>query len=264
MKMGEKVKKARNEEPKPLPAKENEMFKIEGKTIEKTYKFKFLGIWLTSDSSNLEHIKKRKKDSMAALMNINNLEFNQNELCIEIKSTMYQSFVRPCLTYGLETLTLTHKEIEELNQHDHKLMKMMIGISKYSYNTQLPRILRIPKLSDVLLTNKLNLLKQLILNDFTRELIRYTYDMDESSMLYDAFNYLKIPNQSQIGENQIWELRQQLEEEINLTKSRYRREKDEFAETIRFLLTNPSNINFEAAKYMLNPMNRMRDRYNPP
>jgi hypothetical protein len=60
------------------------------------------------------------------------------------------------------------------------------------------------------------------------------------------------------------ELKQQLDEEINLIKIRHRNEKDNFAETIRFLLTNPSSTNLETAKYMLHPKNKMRDMYNRP
>jgi hypothetical protein len=187
MKVGEKVKRTRDTEPQPLPPKDNERFVIENQPIEKTYKFKFLGVWITSDNDNTEHIKKRKKDSMAAFMGISNLGLNNEELYIAAKSTLYQSYVRPIMIYGLETLTLKKKEVEEIVQFDTKLMKMMLGLTKYSYSNQVNMILKIPKLEDVLQMNKLNLLKQLIENNYTRELVKYTYDMDSSSILAPAF-----------------------------------------------------------------------------
>jgi hypothetical protein len=52
--------------------------------------------------------------------------------------------------------------------------------------------------------NKINLLKQLIENDFTRELVGYKYDVDKSSTEYTAFDYGRVTKQAQLEENYLF------------------------------------------------------------
>jgi hypothetical protein len=65
-------------------------------------------------------------------------------------------------------------------------------------------------------------------------------------------------------ERNTWELVEKCKEEVRELKRKHLRVKDNLAEMVRYLLMNPNSTNIDAAKYIMNSKNKMREYYNPP
>jgi len=85
-------------------------------------------------------------------------------------SYLYKSLLVPKLTYGLELCKLNNQQIEYINSQCRSALKSLFNISKYSRN-YLNIILNIPKASDTVEQNKLNLFIRLLRNNCTQNII---------------------------------------------------------------------------------------------
>ena len=85
-------------------------------------------------------------------------------------SYLYKSLLVPKLTYGLELCKLNNQQIEYIDSQCRSALKSLFNISKYSRN-YLNSILNIPKASDTVEQNKLNLFIRLLRNNCTQNII---------------------------------------------------------------------------------------------
>ena len=46
------------------------------------------------------------------------------------KKTMYSSMVRPAIVYGLETVVVTKKQIEEMDVEKMKMLRFAMGVTR--------------------------------------------------------------------------------------------------------------------------------------
>jgi hypothetical protein len=116
MKMGETVRYDTNNKPIIRPATINENFIVNKVLIEKTDRFKFLGFWLLANGSNKEHINKRITMRWMAANDLTQLGFFNQHLNIKVKGTLYNTFIRPKLVYGLENANLVENDVRELEK----------------------------------------------------------------------------------------------------------------------------------------------------
>ncbi len=112
----------------PKPPLSNEDFTIGGTLLEKVLSFKYLGVWIQSNNSNLIHIKKRKQAGYAALNNCSKLGL-ENTLELEIKGTLISTYIRPRIVYGLEAISA--------NSNDESQLIKMEGNLQTAENTNL-------------------------------------------------------------------------------------------------------------------------------
>lgn len=142
-----------------------------GNKIKEVPKFKYLGVILSSDNTNKEHIKKRRTAAYTALTRMYNLGFNAVEADCFFKAKMFKIYIRPVLLYGLEACCLSKSDARELKKTEGILMKRLLGISQSCHTTELFRALNVSLTKERCESMKINFFKRLQYNTFTKSLI---------------------------------------------------------------------------------------------
>lgn len=86
-------------------------------SYERVLRFKYLGVLITADSVFTEEIKGIIQPENCCLSALNKLVKSKN-LTISSKIKIYKTIVRPVLTHGCETWTITKANEEELRRFD--------------------------------------------------------------------------------------------------------------------------------------------------
>ena len=84
---------------------------------------KYLGTYLSQKLNNSKHIEHRKALTVRALARAKSQWLDSPCLPYDMKSFLYNTYVRPVLWYGLEFLNLTKKEEKSISSFDHILLK---------------------------------------------------------------------------------------------------------------------------------------------
>jgi hypothetical protein len=109
---------------------------FEGVEIERVKVFKYLGIMINDKMSNTDHINKRLKGTFARIRNLEDaLDLNQSPSIM--KTFIYNTYARPILYYGLETLVLNKTEKIKIKKTESGIIKHMLGLRKCSKSTEL-------------------------------------------------------------------------------------------------------------------------------
>ena len=239
---------------------ENEKVIFGGVVINKCNKFKFLGMWVTPNLNNGEHLKKRKGAVMSIMPELNNLGFNNEKLLPEAKGTLVQAFIRPRLLYGTENCNLTEGNIKELIKFEARIIKHSYGLASRTMNGPLISALGIKPLRQAIIERQYSFVMQLVANLHTRELV--------------LLNDLESPIQAQIGDLNInWDdgsddyaraveihdkCHKKLEEMKAMDKIKLNN-LDKLSRVTRFLLENRSPENDEALRHLTHSQNRVTD-----
>jgi len=106
---------------------------------------------------------------------LRSIGIDSNALSVKTKIHMYKTYLRPLLTYGLECLTLTKTQIDDLKLAESNLVKKVIGISKYCHHSDLMPALGLDNIETVIKDLTLGFNKRLCDNPFTKELLDHRY-----------------------------------------------------------------------------------------
>jgi len=86
---------------------------IDTYNFERVERFKYLGATITVDNDVTEEIKGRIQAAKRCLFSLNNFFKSKN---ISRTSKVYKSTIRPIITYGCETWTMTKANKEKLKR----------------------------------------------------------------------------------------------------------------------------------------------------
>ena len=98
----------------------------EGVEFEKVPTFKYLGSTLTEKNENILEIKERILSGNRTFYSTIHL-LKSRSLSRKLKKTIYKTVIRPVVTYGSETWTLTKKGEELLNTWERKILRKIYG-----------------------------------------------------------------------------------------------------------------------------------------
>jgi hypothetical protein len=120
--------------------------------------------------SNTDHIAKRLKGTFARLKNLDDaLELNKSPSLM--KTFIYNTYARPVLYYGLETLTLNKTEKTKIRKTESGIIKYMLGLRKCSKSTELLFAAGLEMSEQRLDKFKCSFFGRLMKNDYTKSVI---------------------------------------------------------------------------------------------
>ncbi|CAF1140489.1 unnamed protein product, partial [Brachionus calyciflorus] len=108
-----------------------------GEKIKVVEKIKYLGIYLNRANNNKDQVDSRIKSALKASHSIKNLECENENLAIKIKTHLYKAFLRPVLTYGFENFVLNKKQMRKLQTTEGTIIKRMLNLNKKARNSEL-------------------------------------------------------------------------------------------------------------------------------
>ena len=111
------------------------------KEIEK--KLKYLGVWFTQNLSSVSHIDIRSNNTISKITMLDQIGFNTQLIGNKTKSTLFNAFIRPIATYGLDVLTLTANDIKSICSLEGNIIKDSLGLFRRIKSSELFLALRI-------------------------------------------------------------------------------------------------------------------------
>ena len=102
---------------------------------------------------------------------------------------LYRTLAVPTLTYGLELTHLCQTDMDKLDREGRKALKFLFNLSKHSKN-HLNTIYNIKQISTTINNNKLNLLRRMMNNDLTSNIILATLNSARKhpSLVWDCYD----------------------------------------------------------------------------
>ena len=110
-------------------AQTENVIKVRNHTFEKVNNFKYLGATITENNEILAEIKERITAGNKAYYSSHNMLKNKN-ISRKTKKNIYKTIIRPVVTYGSETWTLTKSAETVLNTWERKVLRKIFGPTK--------------------------------------------------------------------------------------------------------------------------------------
>lgn len=117
--------------------------------------FKFLGVWLDEKLDNQLHLKAKKAAAMAASYKLAKHGLLNKEMSADLKAFLIRTFCRSRMTYGLENVFLTKKDIGDLKVVEGKIIKRALMLSKFTSTSTIQQALKLGETDDLIKLQKL-------------------------------------------------------------------------------------------------------------
>ena len=110
-------------------AQTENVIKVRNHNLEQVNNFKYLGATITENNEILAEIKERITAGNKAYYSSYNMLKNKN-ISRKTKKNIYKTIIRPVVTYGSETWTLTKSAETVLNTWERKVLRKIFGPTK--------------------------------------------------------------------------------------------------------------------------------------
>jgi len=171
---------------------------MDGKIIDSVSSLKYLGSYLSDNLLNKEHLNERYRMTSAAVDKlVKSSGFHSEHVSVAIKIQLYKSFIRPVLTYGLETMILGTKEMSDLQKKEEKIIKVALGLSTRLSSTELMLSLGLNRLELRLDSLIPSFFGRLLENEYTRgfiENLKRERQLHRKSITNHVINKFKTNN----------------------------------------------------------------------
>lgn len=162
---------------------------LDNQMIKEVNSMKYLGVEINNKNTNVEHIDKRRKGAVFAANNLrmNNIisEYTNPFLIAQL----YKTFIRPVLLYGNEVLDLKKGELNTLKRTENNIIKKLLNIPIRSRTTWLINALNIEPIDIYLENQKLNFIKRLTENKYTRSLVKHDLRNEQINDMWVNSNF---------------------------------------------------------------------------
>ena len=101
---------------------DDETVKMEDKKVPRVKEFKYLGSTVQESGNYEREIKKRVQARWNVWRKVSGVICDRR-LLTRVKGKVYSSVVKPAIVYGLETVVVTKKQIEEMEIAEMKMLK---------------------------------------------------------------------------------------------------------------------------------------------
>jgi len=135
------------------------------------YSLKYLGVELSSDQSNTKHINTRCDKAMKAMAMIKAKGLGDKQIHALTKAQLYKSFIMPIIMYGLELLTLSKQEYNQLRITESNMIKNLLNVRSSCRTKPIMSALKIESIDRRLTKGKLSLFNRLNENKYTKLII---------------------------------------------------------------------------------------------
>ena len=103
--------------------------KIEDTKVSRVKKFKCLGSTVQENGSCEMEVKKRVQAGWNGWRRVSGVICDRR-LPARVKRKVYSSVVRPTMVYGLETVAVTKKQVEEMEVAEMKMLRFAVGVTR--------------------------------------------------------------------------------------------------------------------------------------
>ena len=108
---------------------EKETVKMEDTKVPRVKEFKYLGSTVQESDNCEREVKKRVQAGWNGWRRISGVICDRR-LPAKIKEKVYSSVVRPAMVYGLETVAVTKKQVEEMEVAEMKMLRFAMGVTR--------------------------------------------------------------------------------------------------------------------------------------
>ena len=116
---------------------------LQNNPISRVSSFKYLGIHLSANHKNTNHLNKRKTAVQDAKFKLNTIGILDECVSPNTKGRMYSTYIMPVLTHGWCNLSLNSKELDDLETLEDNTIKYVMGLWRRCKSKLLLRALNI-------------------------------------------------------------------------------------------------------------------------
>ena len=108
---------------------DDETVKTEDTKVPRVKKFKYLGSTVQESGGCEREVKKRVQARWNRWRRVSGVICDRR-LSARVKGKVYSSVVRPAMVYGLETVAVTKKQVEEMEVTEIKILRFAMGVTR--------------------------------------------------------------------------------------------------------------------------------------
>ena len=108
---------------------EDETVKMEDTKVPRVKEFKYLGSTVQESGGCEREVKKRVQARWNGWRKVSRVICDRR-LPARVKGKMYSSVVIPAMVYGLETVAVTKKQVEEMEVAEMKMLRFAMGVTR--------------------------------------------------------------------------------------------------------------------------------------
>ena len=108
---------------------DDDTVKIEDTKVPKVKEFKYLGSTVQESGGYEREVKKSVQAGWSGWRSVSGVICDRR-LPARVKGKVYSSVVRPALVYGLETVAVIKKQVEEMEVADMKMLRFAMGVTR--------------------------------------------------------------------------------------------------------------------------------------
>lgn len=135
------------------PFKNPPQWHLGGQLIETKNQVNILGVTLSESLQSSIHIEKRISLSRQRIYGLAAVGMSYPGLASDVKTYLWKTIGVPMMTYGMETIPLSKRDLKTLNSTQGAVVKRVMGIPKRSHHTRLLDALRLKTIDDIINTN---------------------------------------------------------------------------------------------------------------
>ena len=102
---------------------------MEETKVPRVKEFKYLGSTVQESGGCKREVKKRVQAGWNGWRRVSGVICNRR-LLARVKGKVHSSVVRPAMVYGLETVTVTKKQVEEMEVAEMKMLRFAMGVTR--------------------------------------------------------------------------------------------------------------------------------------
>ena len=107
----------------------DETVKMEDTKVPRVKEFKYLVSTVQESGSCEREVKKRVQAEWNGWRRVSGVIYDKR-LPARVKGKVYSSVVRPAMVYGLETVAVTKKQVEEMEVTEMKMLRFAMGVTR--------------------------------------------------------------------------------------------------------------------------------------
>jgi hypothetical protein len=172
-----------------------------GEIIDGVQSLKYLGSYLSNNLLNKVHLEERYRLTSAAVKKLVDFSgFHNRDVSIEVKLQLYKAYVRPVLTYGLESLLLGSGEADKLQTKEENIIKTALGLSTRLRSSELMLALKLNRIDSRLDSMLPGYFLRLLNNEYTNDYIEQLrkLDLPNKSVAKHMFVKFKTTNRQEL------------------------------------------------------------------
>ena len=108
---------------------DDKTIKMEDTKVPRVKEFKYLGSTVQESGGCEREVKKRVQAGWNGWRRVSGVICDK-KLPARVKGKVYNSVVRPAMVYGLETVAVTKKQVEEMEVAEMKILRFAMGVTR--------------------------------------------------------------------------------------------------------------------------------------